>query len=270
VRRRTGITITTTIIIIATQGRQTLKKKGERRKKRMSREDIPIAVVSVKRVEPKHGEALAGGGGVLDMIRSQFSELNQRGRIALEFVTTERSYVQVLRQTVDAFLRPLRSGACPSIKPRLLPVIFLNLERIVEANAAFLKDLEYHVYSPQFLKDGVLSTAFDLLAPALAHYPEYVKNHWRAILEVNKNEAANKEFAAFLLRAKDASEAKLDLLSCLIAPVQRIPRYRLLLSDLSRNTEPAHADRAPIDAVLQHVSDLAERMNGDMRKQENF
>lgn len=111
---------------------------------------------------------------------------------------------------------------------------------------------------------------FAQLLPALELYPEYVKNHWRAILEVNKHEHANKEFALFLQRAKEASEARLDLLSCLIAPVQRIPRYRLLLGDILKRTPDDGSDRAHIEAVYRAVSDLAERVNGDMRRQENF
>lgn len=89
----------------------------------------------------------AGGGGVLEMLgaQGQFADLDARGRLALEFLTTERAYTQGLRGTIAAFLAPLRAGACPSFKQRLIPVVFLNVEAILEANSAFLRDLEYHL-----------------------------------------------------------------------------------------------------------------------------
>lgn len=60
---------------------------------------------------------------------------------------------------------------------------------------------------------------------------------------------------------------KLGLLSFLILPVQRIPRYVLLLSDLLKNTVPQHPDYENIKAALQQIKELADYIN--IRKQDS-
>lgn len=114
--------------------------------------------------------------------------------------------------------------------------------------------------------DGALAP----LVPALQLYPEYVKNHYRAIMLVNRLQSKSAEFKAFLVRAKECSDAKLDLLACLIAPVQRVPRYRLLLEELVRHTGAGAPDRAALERIHAFVCGLAERVNADMRRQENL
>lgn len=125
-------------------------------------------------------------------------------------------------------------------------------------------------FSPKFNGDVAMDGALAPLVPALSLYPEYVKNHYRAIMLVNSLQSKSAEFKAFLARAKECSDAKLDLLACLIAPVQRVPRYRLLLEELVRHTAPAAPDRAGLERVHACVCALAERVNADMRRQENL
>lgn len=43
----------------------------------------------------------------------------------------------------------------------------------------------------------------------------------------------------------------------LIMPVQRIPRYSMLLQDMVKNTWPDHADYASLSAALKTILELA-------------
>ena len=132
------------------------------------------------------------------MLRTQFTNLSKRGQIGLEFLTTERTYCKTLEDTIKNYLMPLRAGACPTFRKPLLPIIFLNIEEILAKNSLFMKELEYCVYAPSFAEKGELAPAFPPLLKALGCYSNYVKNHWRAIVEVNKWEKKDKEFAQFL------------------------------------------------------------------------
>lgn len=137
-------------------------------------------------------------GGVLNMLRTRFTNLSKRGQIGLEIFTSERAYCKVLEDTIKFYLVPLRNGAVPLLRKPLLPIIFLNIEEILAMNALFLKELEYCVYAPSFSEKGEIAPAFEPLLKALGCYSSYVKNHWRAIVEVNKLEKKDKEFVQFL------------------------------------------------------------------------
>ena len=45
---------------------------------------------------------------------------------------------------------------------------------------------------------------------------------------------------------------------------------RLLLADLIKHTDDSHPDKPTLVDTLQQISDLAENVNGDMRRQENL
>jgi len=61
----------------------------------------------------------------------------------------------------------------------------------------------------------------------------------------------------------------LDLLSFLIMPVQRIPRYILLLGDLLKNTPKEHSDYKETETALQKTKEIAEYLNEGKRRAEN-
>ena len=56
-------------------------------------------------------------------------------------------------------------------------------------------------------------------------------------------------------------EKELPLESLLIAPVQRVPRYRLFLKDMLKHTTPTHADYEPIKQALVVVEYLCDSIN---------
>lgn len=103
--------------------------------------DAPAAQTAA--AKPK-GTA-AGGGAVLAMLEGQFGDLNRRGRVALELLTTERVYCECLTSTINAFLIPLRTGLCPTFDRRYLPTLFVNIDKILAANTKFLHEIEYLV-----------------------------------------------------------------------------------------------------------------------------
>ena len=69
-----------------------------------------------------------------------------------------------------------------------------------------------------------------------------------------------------LLRA--LGQGSHNVASLLIQPVQRIPRYKLLLEELHKATPPAHADAAAIGTALEAVSGIAASVNEAVRRRE--
>ncbi len=55
----------------------------------------------------------------------------------------------------------------------------------------------------------------------------------------------------------------------LIQPVQRLPRYVLLITDLLKNTAPEHADYADLTEALALMREVAMHINEEIARQEN-
>ncbi len=68
---------------------------------------------------------------------------------------------------------------------------------------------------------------------------------------------------------RKSSGSQLTLEDLIIMPVQRIPRYKLLLEDFLKNTDKAHVDYANLQAALSKVNEVAAFINESVRKSDN-
>ena len=68
----------------------------------------------------------------------------------------------------------------------------------------------------------------------------------------------------------DARCHGLDLGSLLIMPVQRVPRYKLLLDECLKRTDGAHPDAAPLRRAADAVGAVAAANNTAMARDEHF
>lgn len=77
----------------------------------------------------------------------------------------------------------------------------------------------------------------------------------------------NGQFARFLEQAQqDPRSMGLSIADLLIEPVQRIPRYKLLLEQLLKYTPESHIDHGNIVAALESVSSAAQHNNEQIRR----
>jgi len=155
----------------------------------------------------------------------------RRGQIAGELYSTEKSYVYSLNLVIQKFLMPLYSAASQSqmvIKPEQMRSIFSNIEMIYNYNTLLLDGLENRI--SRWSNVQLIGDIFLKMAPYFRCYTEYVTNFNVASNVLNELRQKNSAFANYLKRVEnDPALNKLDLISFLIMPVQRIPRYNLLL-----------------------------------------
>ncbi|KAI9460839.1 hypothetical protein BJY52DRAFT_1117480 [Lactarius psammicola] len=79
-----------------------------------------------------------------------------------------------------------------------------------------------------------------------------------------------KRIKGYLKRCRlNPRHSQLNLEGYLLLPVQRIPRYRLLLEELARSTPPAEGYLDPLDQALDEISSLATNMNEGKRESES-
>eukprot|EP01105_Mastigella_eilhardi_P002727 TRINITY_DN1350_c1_g1_i10.p3 TRINITY_DN1350_c1_g1~~TRINITY_DN1350_c1_g1_i10.p3 ORF type:complete len:271 (-),score=83.99 TRINITY_DN1350_c1_g1_i10:68-880(-) len=81
----------------------------------------------------------------------------------------------------------------------------------------------------------------------------------------------NKAFRTFLERIqRDKASDNLDLLSLLVMPVQRIPRYVLLLKELLKYTPPGEEDAMSLEKALHKMMSVADEINNRKKEAENL
>jgi len=91
-----------------------------------------------------------------------------------------------------------------------------------------------------------------------------VNNYDTAEAAMNKLKATDKEKHRYLEVCKTHPDANgLDVRSFLIQPVQRVPRYRMLLEDLLAHTDKGHTDEDPLKEALEKVMEVARHINQD-------
>jgi len=109
-------------------------------------------------------------------------------------------------------------------------------------------------------------------------YIPYLNNYEPSLRAFNELRT-HKHFSAWLagdvrvgLRAHAAAlhAPDLDLLSYMIQPVQRVPRYVLLLKELRRQTPLFHPEYLPLNEAIAKVSNVAAVINEGQRAVENM
>ncbi|KAL6046907.1 epithelial cell transforming sequence 2 oncoprotein-like [Balamuthia mandrillaris] len=89
-------------------------------------------------------------------------------------------------------------------------------------------------------------------------YTRFVNAYTAALVMLEKKLAENGSFAEFMNSEKVTQAMGVaDLSSLLITPVQRLPRYRLLLEELVKRTGEHHPEHAMLKEALAKISKIA-------------
>ena len=139
------------------------------------------------------------------------------------------------------------------IPPEDLKLIFNDLQTIWQFNDTFLRDLQsaYMGFNNDQTRIGDLFIKF---CPYFKMYQNYCNNYDQAMVLLAKY-SAKKAFAAKYDEIMDNCDGK-TLQSLLILPIQRLPRYKLCLSEIVKYTEPDHPDLADLKEALGLVAQV--------------
>ena len=192
-----------------------------------------------------------------------------RDRVVKEIIETEQSYCTAVGALVHAFAEPARrKGLLSSDVQR---TIFQNAESILGIHMKFASDLENEVRMCAEGESATLGDVFLNFAPFFREYSVYVQGHAEASRVAAEIEAREKHVRAFFKAAALSPEARgQGLQSLLIQPVQRLPRYKLLLQELIKRTPAAHPDMMKLEAALAQISAVAMQVNDSMREKEQM
>ena len=127
--------------------------------------------------------------------------------------------------------------------------------------------IAFHTQFLEEIRAGNIAKVFNQQADYLKMYIAYVTNY-NGILNLFAKEKKNKKLEKFL--EKKRKEHK-GLTSHLILPIQRIPRYMLLLDELKKKTPKSHEfEYRDIDNALKKVELICDEINERQREIENM
>ncbi|CEO99564.1 hypothetical protein PBRA_007297 [Plasmodiophora brassicae] len=194
---------------------------------------------------------------------SQESMEARRTMIINELFQTEESYLKSLHALRDRWIAPMTKAAADrsmgTLSTRDLQMLsFANVDIIVSLHDALL---------PQLKDASNIGAAFVKFGDYLKMYTAFV-NGYDNVLSTLAALKANKKFKAFgdAIRAADPT---LSLESLMIMPIQRIPRYLLLLTELKKHTPEFHTDYAAIATACERLKLIANHINSSKANFEN-
>jgi hypothetical protein len=209
---------------------------------------------------PKATKKTAGAAATANpTLRTRTREV-LRGKVMQEFVDTERSYVDKLATLSTVFADPLVERAI--LTPEQARTVFSDLAIIEHTNrAVVLAVLEtWRPGGP--LTPGDVFAELSGSAEFLAAYKAFVNNFDSSAELIRKLRAGDRRFGAFLDAAlQDPRCQGLPLESFLILPVQRLPRYLLLLRELIKHTPQTNPDHVKLGAALDKLGKVAAMVN---------
>ena len=153
---------------------------------------------------------------------------NKRQNIIREINSVEKHYVASLQTTVNSFQTPLEEEKL--ISSEQSEVLFSSLRTIRDDHQKFYSLLKSNLTSRS------LGEVFTKLENSLHGYSQYMANYSQAAQLIAQLET-QEPFIAFMKRpALRKKIGTFTLLDFLIRPVQQVPRYSMLLSQLQTVT----------------------------------
>ncbi|NXU82974.1 FGD6 protein, partial [Xiphorhynchus elegans] len=193
--------------------------------------------------------------------------------IAKEIMSSEKVGVSVLfvlwQDFRDAVAHASRQLGKPVIEDRILNQILYYLPQLYELNRDLLRELEERL--SHWLEHQRIADIFVKKGPYLKMYSTYIKEFDKNVALLDEQCKKNAGFASVVKDFEMSPRcASLALKHYLLKPVQRIPQYRLLLTDYLKNLLEESADYRDTQDALAVVIEVANHANDIMKQGDNF
>ncbi|XP_036440826.1 rho guanine nucleotide exchange factor 17-like [Colossoma macropomum] len=196
--------------------------------------------------------------------------VDMRRHVIMTLLDTEQSYVDSLRTLIQGYMKPLKQPEnSPLCDPSLVDEMFYQIPEILEHHELFLEQVLTCVnnWHDRQTVGQLLVQSFskEVLASI---YSAYIDNFLNAKDAVRIAKEAKPAFMKFLEQSMRENKEKQALGDLMIKPVQRIPRYELLVKDLLKHTPEDHPDHPFLLDAQKNIKQLAEKINKGRRNAE--
>ncbi|KAL6058080.1 Rho guanine nucleotide exchange factor (GEF) 17 [Balamuthia mandrillaris] len=239
---------------------------------RQARPQPPLPTVSLSLVN--------SSASVLERLEAQSQPTpeekaqKKRGLVAKEIYTTEKTYVECLQQLIDNYRAPMEKSGL--VEPQTLKQIFLNVDVLLALHKGFLASLEKCVLHSDSTtgSDGSSNESISQIllgiVPTLKVYTEYVNQYGNSAEALSRITAKKKVATMIEFLGTGMNVGILGLESLRHTPIQRIPRYVLLIKELMKYTPEDHEDHPMLKESYEKMSELANYINERKRRDESI
>lgn len=214
--------------------------------------------------------SITEGGGVslLGIVSEELTKTAakneaERLKIAEELVSTEKTYVKGLKAVSHGFVKRLQvRNDVESLKTYLTPKeitrVFLNILDIYDLNHRLYRDLKKIMHAGRLLTSD-LPKLLHSYTPFFRLYQSFVTEYEKAMKFMAEMKVTRPFFTSFM-ELNEAVEGK-KISDLMIQPVQRIPRYLLLLKGIVKLTGPDDPTLPDLRRALQQMESMAKQIN---------
>lgn len=191
------------------------------------------------------------------------NSVRKRTKVIEEILNTERAYVENLQIIVDVFMdKLLKHEWKRSSDVKNIQKIFSNIPTLLSCNIQLYKDLEETV-STGAMNIGKVFYDFSNFFRMYAQYCNDFHSNNQLLVDLKKKTT----FKKLVESCENNPLAKrLGLRDYLIMPVQRIPRYVLLLEQVLKYTPPTDPDYKNLENSLNGMKLVASDINEKKRR----
>ncbi|CAO0801880.1 unnamed protein product [Mucor circinelloides] len=172
-----------------------------------------------------------------------------------ELIETEKSYNQLLVLIQDRYMRPMLAASQskdPLVKSTDIPILFNHLPELVQLSDKLLQS---------FQSTNNVGKVFRSFESSFVVFLKYAM-HYRTNIKTIKRACSNVLFIKIdqeNLSRRDTN--RLGMSDYFIAPIQRIPRYCLMIKDLQKYVHPFDTNYVELDLALKILTGLAVAMD---------
>jgi len=253
-----------------------LRKKMEEKEQKKKQEEAEAAAVEAAAQNARAQAAALEQQGLKQQANEKNEEASaaeqkakekkeaRRMNIAAELLVTEKTYVDGLQGMTKKYMQPMLSASAskkPPISEEAVKSIFANVEVILTYHQMLLGGIEQRVNN--WGPSSKIGDLFVEMIDKLVCYAQYVNNYDLAVKMLSDIEAKSPAFHEFLQQlTAEASKTKIqNLFSLLVLPVQRLPRYEMMFSDLIRHTPEGHDDLLNLKTALKKIISVAKKID---------
>uniref|UniRef100_A0A3Q1EBZ2 Rho guanine nucleotide exchange factor 49 n=1 Tax=Acanthochromis polyacanthus TaxID=80966 RepID=A0A3Q1EBZ2_9TELE len=199
----------------------------------------------------------------------------ERKEAILEFLNTESSYGEDLRIIKEEFYCPMQSAGLLTAEQLL--VVFGNVQELIDVNDRFTEHLQDsidqafdQIQGDEDLLTVYIGEIFLEFVNMLPAFQTYCLQQSTSVNMLNTLEK-EKELLIFLDVSQNDNTAlrRMNLRSFLMAPLQRVTKYPLLLSRIIKVTPECHPDYSRLREAKSRVESHLEHINMKTKQEGN-
>jgi FYVE/RhoGEF/PH domain-containing protein 5/6 len=191
-----------------------------------------------------------------------------RAQIAEEMWSSERSYYDAISAIERVYGPALENAPFKFVTPQKRAAIVGNMSAVLAVSASLTLVLRERCID-QWASHSCVGDVWVAFAAQFSVYQTYIRGHRDAILALDSLDS-RREFAKWMREVEEANVGVKALGNLLIMPVQRMPRYVMLISSLLERTPEWHRDFKPLKSGLTLIEEMVSGVDGAIERQENF